>query len=81
MNVAVLVSRDVYHPYRYIAVNDASQIGNIMIIRKLEEEGAEYEVDGRNASSLFFADDSMLFSRMKQDAEKNLEIMVEVGRE
>ena len=52
-----------------------------MIIRKLEEEGAEYEVEGRNASSLFFADDSMLFSKTKQDAEKNLRIMTEVGRE
>ena len=52
-----------------------------MIIRKLEEAGARYEVDGRNASSLFFADDSMLFSRTRQDAEKNLEIMMEVGRE
>ena len=41
-----------------------------MIIRKLEEEGAKYEVEGRNASSLFFADEK-----------KNLEIMVEVGRE
>ena len=52
-----------------------------MIIRRLEEEGAKYEVNGRNASSLFFADDSMLFSKTKQDAEKNLEIMVRVGRE
>ena len=52
-----------------------------MIIRKLEEEGVRYEVEGRIASSLFFADDSMLFSRTKQDAEKNLEVMVEVGRE
>ena len=51
-----------------------------MIIRKLEEEGVEYEVEGRNASSLFFADDSMLFSKSRQDAERNLEIMVEVGR-
>ena len=42
-----------------------------MIISRLEEEGARYDVDGRNESSLFFTDDSMLFSKMKQDAEKN----------
>ena len=42
-----------------------------MIIRKLEEEGARYDVEGRNASSLFFADDSMLFSKTKQEAIKN----------
>ena len=51
-----------------------------MIIRELEEKGARYEVEGRNVSSLFFADDSMLFSRTKQNAERNLEIMVQVGR-
>ena len=52
-----------------------------MIIRKLEEKGARYEVEGRNATSIFFADDNMLFSKTKDEAEKNLEIMVEVGKE
>ena len=40
-----------------------------------------YEVEGRDVSSLFFADDSMLFARTRSDIEKNLEIMVKVGRE
>ena len=51
------------------------------IIKRLEKEGVRYDVEGRDCSSLFFADDSMLFAKTKEDTEKNLRIMTEVAME
>ena len=47
----------------------------------MEKEGVRYDVEGRDCSTLFFADDSMIFAKTKDDAEKNLRIMTEVARE
>ena len=39
-----------------------------MIIEELDSKGVRYDEEGRNASSLFFEDDSMLFAKTKEDA-------------
>ena len=55
------------------------KIVTFMIIKELEEKGISYDVDGENISSLWFADDSMLFARTREDAENNLRVVEEVG--
>ena len=41
------------------------KIVTYMIIKELEEKGISNDVDGENISSLWFADDSMLFAKTK----------------
>ena len=47
---------------------------------KVEEKGIEYEVDGINISTLFFADDSMALAKTEKAAKKNLEIIIEESK-
>ena len=51
------------------------------IIEYLEKKGIKYEIEGKNFNSLFFADDGMLFAKSKEEAERNLEILIEIGKE
>ena len=51
-----------------------------IIMSKVEEKGIEYEVDGLNISTLFFADDSMALAKTEKAAKKNLEIIIEESK-
>ena len=56
------------------------KIVTYMMIKELEKKGISYDVEGENISSLWFADDSMLFAKTKEDAERNLKVVEEVGK-
>ena len=51
------------------------------IIKKLEEEGEEFCVEGINLSSLFFADDNILAAASIKQVVDNLKIVKEISRE
>ena len=54
------------------------KIVTFMIIKELERE-VSYDVKGENISLLWYADDSMLFARSREDAERNMAVVEEVG--
>ena len=50
------------------------------IIRRIEEEGEDFIIDGISMNSIFFADDSILLAKTLEAARRNLKIVAEVSR-
>ena len=51
-----------------------------VIMKSIEENGNEYEVEGMKIGSLFFADDSLGIAKNEKDARENLKIIIETSR-
>ena len=50
------------------------------IMRKLDEEGDTYEIDGIRINSLFFADDSLLIGNTVEKVKRNIKIVKEISK-
>ena len=51
-----------------------------IIMSKLEREGRPYYIENLNINQSFFADDSIFAAESIKDAEKNLEIIIDISR-
>ena len=50
------------------------------IIKKLDEEGEDFEIEGLRINSVFFADDSILVGNSIEKARRNIKIVKEISK-